>query len=111
MAFTVQQVIDRARVPLNDAAKTRYADSELTVYANDAYYMLRRYRPDFFLGQWKSLPDTLTTSDEFPSIDLMYMPSIADYVTARAEFKDDEAVIAQRAQTMLSLSIAGVRQV
>lgn len=111
MAFTVQQVIDRARVPLNDAAKSRYSDSELTVYANDAYYMLRRYRPDFFLGQWKTLPATLVAADQFPSIDLMYLPSIADYVTARAEFKDDEAVIAQRAQAMLSLAVAGVRQV
>lgn len=111
MAFTVQQVINRARVPLNDAAKTRYTDAEMAVYANDAYYMLRRYRSDLFLSKWKTLPDTLELTDEFPSVDIMYLPSIADYVTARAEFKDDEAVIAQRAQAMLSLAIAGVRQV
>lgn len=111
MAFTVQQVIDRARVPLNDAAKSRYGDPELIVYANDAYYMLRRYRPDFFLGMWSSLPSSLGSTDSFPSVDDMYLPSIADYVTARAEFKDDEAVIAQRAQAMLALAIAGVRQV
>lgn len=110
MAFTVQQVIDRARVPLNDAAKTRYSDSELTVYANDAYYMLRRYRSDIFLGMWASMPNSLGLSDEFPNVDTMYLPSIADYVTARAEFKDDEAVIAQRAQAMLAMAIAGVRQ-
>lgn len=111
MAFTVQQVIDRARVPLNDAAKTRYGDPELTMYANDAYYMLRRYRPDLFLGKWSTLPASLATQDEFPGVDTMYLPSVADYVTARAEFKDDEAVIAQRAQAMLALAIAGVRQV
>lgn len=111
MAFTVQQVIDRARIPLNDAAKARYSDPELTGYANDAYYMLRRYRPDFFLGKWTSLPAALVLVDEFPGVDLMYLPSIADYVTARAEFKDDEAVIAQRAQAMLAMAIAGVRQV
>lgn len=111
MAFTVQQVIDRARVPLNDAAKSRYTDSELTVYANDAYYMLRRYRPDFFLGKWSTLPASLSVSDQFPSVDTMYLPSIADYVTARAEFKDDEAVIAQRAQAMLAMAVGGVRQV
>ena len=110
MAFTVQQVIDRARVPLNDAAKTRYSDAEMTVYANDAYYLLRRYRSDLFLGQWTTLPSTLALDDEFPSVNIMYLPSIADYVTARAEFKDDEAVIAQRAQAMLAMAIAGVRQ-
>lgn len=110
MAFTVQQVINRARVPLNDAAKTRYSDAEMAVYANDAYYMLRRYRSDIFLGLWSALPDVLGLSDEFPAVNIMYLPSIADYVTARAEFKDDEAVIAQRAQAMLAMAIAGVRQ-
>jgi hypothetical protein len=111
MAFTVQQVIDRARVPLNDAAKSRYSDAELTVYANDAYYLLRRYRSDIFLGQWSALPESLGIDDEFPAVNIMYIPSISDYVTARAEFKDDEAVIAQRAQAMLAMAIAGVRQV
>lgn len=110
MAFTVQQVIDRARVPLNDAAKTRYSDAEMAVYANDAYYLLRRYRSDIFLGQWSNLPSALALTDAFPSVNIMYLPSIADYVTARAEFKDDEAVIAQRAQAMLAMAIAGVRQ-
>lgn len=110
MAFTVQQVIDRARIPLNDATKARYSDTELAGYANDAYYMLRRYRPDFFLGLWASLPASLAAGEEFPGVDLMYLPSISDYVTARAEFKDDEAVIAQRAQAMISMAIAGVRQ-
>lgn len=111
MAFTVQQVIDRARVPLNDAAKSRYSDAEMAVYANDAYYLLRRYRSDLFLGQWTTLPSSLALTDEFPSVDIMYLPSVADYVTARAEFKDDEAVIAQRAQAMLAMAISGVRQV
>lgn len=111
MAFTVQQVIDRARIPLNDAAKTRYADSEMAIYANDAYYLLRRYRSDLFLGQWTTLPASLALTDTFPSVNIMYLPSIADYVTARAEFKDDEAVIAQRAQAMLAMAISGVRQV
>ena len=111
MTFTVQQVIDRARIPLNDAAKSRYSDTELVGYANDAYYMLRRYRPDFFLGKWTTLPASLAVNEAFPGIDMMYLPSVADYVTARAEFKDDEAVIAQRAQAMLAMAIAGVRQV
>ena len=110
MPFTVQQVIDRARIPLNDADKTRYPDTELTVYANDAYYMLRRIRPDFFLGAWTSLPASLSAADNFPNIDIMYMPPIADYVTARAEFKDDEAVVNQRAQAMLGMALSGVRQ-
>lgn len=111
MAFTFQQVADRARLPLNDADKIRYPDSELLGYGVDAYLMLRRYRPDIFLSSYTSLTDysTLALEDDFPGADDMYLPIIADYVSARAEFKDDEHVIAERAQAFYGLFQAGIR--
>lgn len=113
MAFTFQQLADRARIPLNDADKVRYPDSELLIYGTDAYLMLRRYRPDVFLETYTALPDYsgLVLATSFPSVGDEYLPIIADYITARAEFKDDEHVVAERAQAFFQLFHAGVRGV
>lgn len=107
MSFTVQQVCDLARRPLQDASKTRYPDAELLDYATAAYLTLRRKRPDMFLGMWASLPSTLGMASAFPGAGDEYMPAIADYVTARAEFKDDENVVQQRAAGFYQLFEAG----
>jgi hypothetical protein len=109
MSYTVQQIVDKARIPLNDADKIRYSDAEMAGYTTDAYLQLRRYRPDFFLGRWTGLPSTLALTDTFPVAQDEYIPAIADYVAARAEFKDDEAVVQQRAQAFYQLFTVGVR--
>ena len=112
MSFTFQQLVDRARVPLNDSAKDRYTDAELLSYAIDAWLMLRRHRPDFFLTQWASFPavSSFVIGDTFPTaVGDEYLPVIADYVTARAEFKDDEHVVAERAQAFYALFTGGAR--
>lgn len=111
MAFTFQQIVDRARIPLNDSDKDRYSDSELLTYAQDAYLLVRRYRPDVLLSDWSSPTDysTLTLSSNFPYLDDAFLPAVADYVTARAEYKDDEHVLKERAQMFFSLFQAGVR--
>lgn len=109
MAFTFQQLIDRARIPLNDADKTRYPDAELLGYGVDAYLLLRRYRPDLFIGNWTlGSWSAYTVGTPFPNAPDEYLPIIADYVTARAEFKDDEHVVAERAQAFYQLFSAGV---
>jgi hypothetical protein len=111
MAFTFQQVADRARIPLNDSDKVRYPDSELLTHAVDAYLLLRRYRPDLFITSYTALPDfnTLTLTSPFPGADDHLLPAVADYVTARAEFKDDEHVLKERAQLFYQLFSAGTR--
>lgn len=110
MAFTFQQLANRARIPLNDADKIRYPDSELLGYGVDAFLLLRRYRPDLFLSNW-TLPDwsAIGLADAFPYAPDEYMPIIADYVSARAEFKDDEHVVAERAQAFYALFTTGAR--
>lgn len=110
MSFTFQNLVDRARLPLNDSAKTRYTDAELLSYAVDAFLMLRRYRPDLHIGDWTiDAWSGLALGSTFPNCPDEYLPIIADYVTARAEFKDDEHVVAERAQAFYSLASSGIR--
>lgn len=109
MSFTFQNVVDRARKPLNDSDKDRYTDAELLEYAVDAYLMLRRHRPDLFITQWSALPDysTRALGSTFPGAGDEYLPAIASYVTARAEMKDDEAIVQERAQLFYKLFSVG----
>lgn len=102
MAYTVQQLLDRARLPLNDPDKVRLTDTELLTYANDAFLRIRKKRPDLFLGMWNILPAELAVTAYFPVSD-EYMPIIADYITARAEMKDDEHIGDGRAAGFVKL--------
>lgn len=91
MATTMQQLLDRARTPLNDKSKTRWPDTTLLQYANDALRRLRIKRPDIFVGQFLSLPGEKAVGDTFPLGD-EYIEAVADYVRARAETHDTEPV-------------------
>ena len=102
MALTLQQVLDRARKPLNDRSKVRYPDADLLEYANDAVRELRRRRPDLFYGQYSSLPAELTSGQNLP-VDDEFLPAVCDYIRARAEFKDDEASMREKAATFFRL--------
>ena len=102
MAYTMQNVVDKALKPLNDASKTRWTDDDLLAYANDAVRVLRRERPDLFFGQYTSLPGDKTLAQDLP-VDDEYMTVVADYVTARAETIDDEEALAARAALFFQL--------
>lgn len=102
MAYTMQQVVDRARIPLNDADKARYSDTDLLGYANDAVLVLRAKRPDLFFGQFASLPGAKALGENLPLDDTLF-PAVCDYVTARAETRDDESVLEQRAVAFFAL--------
>jgi len=104
MAYTMQQLVDRARIPLNDADKDRYTDADLLGYAVDGLLIAVYKRPDLLIGNWtaSSTYTALVLGDSFPLPD-RYMPVLADYVTARAELVDDEHVDSQRATTLMSL--------
>lgn len=102
MAFTLQQVLDRARKPLNDSSKVRYPDADLLEYANDAVRELRRRRPDLFFGQYAALPGELTSGQNLP-VDDEFVSPVCDYIRARAEFKDDEASMREKAATFFKL--------
>jgi hypothetical protein len=103
MAFTYQDVVDLARVPLNDEDKARYADPTLLLLVNHAILTLANRRPDLFIGQFSSLPDgEADLSDTFP-LPAAYSMTLADYVTARAEMIDDEHANSGRAAAFMQL--------
>lgn len=102
MAYTMQQVLDRARIPVNDTDKVRYTDTNGLAYANDAIKVLRRERPDLFIGQFEALPGDKAVGENLP-VDDEYMPAVADYVSARWEFVDDEAAVEEKAVSFYSL--------
>jgi hypothetical protein len=108
MPYTAQQIVDDARVPLNDADKVRYSDALLLTYLNHAILLARKSRPDLFLGLWATLPADLTLVSEFP-VDDMYYPLFVDYVTGRAETLDDEHVESSRAMAFIQNFNLGLR--
>lgn len=107
MAYTMQVVLDRARVPLNDTDKVRYLDVDGLVYANDAVNVLKRERPDLFFGQFEALPGDKALGENLPVSD-EYVSAVVDYVSARWEFRDDEAAVQQKAVTFFGLFKAGL---
>ena len=110
MSFTIQQLVDRARVPLNDSDKDRYSDAQLLVFAQDAYLSIVRHRPDVFIGGYATLPlwSSLGLTTAFPSIGDEYMPIIADFITSRAEMLDDEFVNSGRAAQFMTMFGTGL---
>lgn len=102
MAFTVQQVIDRARFPLNDDDKVRATDAQCLPYVVDGVLILRKKRPDLFLDQWTTNYVGLALGDPVPVSDI-HLPLLADYVTARVEFRDDEFSENSRAAAFIAL--------
>lgn len=103
MAFTFQAVVDRARIPLNDTAKERWSDGDLLAYANDSIKILRKVRPDLFFGQFLALPGDKVLGDTLP-VDDEHFPSVCDYVTARAETRNDEFALKTRAELFFRLA-------
>ena len=104
MAYTMQTVINIARVPLNDAAKTRVTDATMLIYGRTAIQLLLSKRPDLFFGRFLALPDisALALGDAFP-VDDIIAPAVADYMTARAESGNDESIVEERAAMFYQL--------
>lgn len=107
MAYTMQNVVDQARIPLNDDDKTRNSDLDLLGYANSAISELKLKRPDLFFGMFLALPGKKNLADPFPIDDTIFQP-VCDYVTARAESKNDDSILEQRAAAYFSLFNGGI---
>ena len=86
---TYQDLVDLARIPLNDDDKVRYPDDVLLLFAHHAILYLLRRRPDLFIGLYAALPTEAELTSLFP-LGPEYLQVVADAVTARAEMTDDE---------------------
>ena len=93
---TCQSVIDRARVPLNDADKSRYPDATLLSYLCDGIAEAYTLRPDLRFGNYLTAPVTLfALTDTFP-LSAQHEVALQHYIVYRAENTDDENVNANR---------------
>lgn len=110
MAFTVQQVLDLARLPLNDALKVRYNDTVLLSYYNVGVLHLYEIRPDLQIGNFGSVYVPVVAaalSSAFPLSDRFALP-LADYIGGRAEMRDEDAATGGRGQALMKLFSEGV---
>lgn len=100
---TMQAVVDRARVPLNDDDGVRATDPQLLAYLIAGIEVLRNKRPDLFFGQFAALPgEALVIGSTFPLPDEL-IPALADYATARAQLRGDEEAVAAQAPVFFAL--------
>ena len=100
---TNQSVVDLARVTLNDAKKARYSDAILLGYLTSAVRRAYELRPDLRIGSYGTAEDVPSAlGGTFPIPD-RYIQTCADYISGRAELRDDDATTEARAQAMLAL--------
>jgi hypothetical protein len=98
----MQTVVDKARIPLNDADKDRYSDADLLGFVNAGIALAYKVRPDLAFGSYGTEFSELALGVTFP-LPYQFQQAIADYAAFRAETKDDEAVNGGRAVLMLQL--------
>lgn len=89
--MTLQEIVDLAREPLNDEDKDRYTDAQLLVHTIHGLLTAYRNRYDLFMGGATVPSTSMTLASTFP-LAPEFAQVIADYVTARAESRDDEHV-------------------
>jgi hypothetical protein len=100
---TAQQIVDLARLPLEDEDKVRYSDALLLSYLNFGLQHLKRVRADMFIGSLKTGHATLTLASVVPTPEEADQ-AIADYVTARAGMTDNTEEDAGRAAAFFKLA-------
>lgn len=106
MAKTLQNVITEVRQVLQDedSDNYRYPDADLVGYLNNAFYEIRRLRPDAYINTFRTALPHYTTSDlatEFP-LDLTFFQATVYFVAGNAELRDDEFTVDARAVTFLT---------
>lgn len=103
----MEQLIAKARDPLNDEARERWDDASLLGFAVDGLVTIRSTRPDLFIGNWSVSFSGLQTTDECPLND-HYALAVADYVTGRANLRDEDDADGGRAEAFLKLALARI---
>jgi hypothetical protein len=98
----MQNVVDRARSPLNDDAKVRHPDAKLLEYLIGGLELLRNKRPDLYFQAMATDLSALALGSTFPLTE-EYAPACQEYVTARAELRGSEADLEARAAMFFSL--------
>lgn len=102
MARLVSDAVDQARVILNDVDGTRYADADFYRYVNDAVVDARSLRPDLYVGSYGTpLTEVTALTDPIPLPD-QFFTALTYLIAGRAELRDDEFAVDNRAMTLMS---------
>lgn len=99
---TVQEVIDLARIDLNDKGKDRWKDEELLKRFNVCLTLIFDLRPDLRLGHFADDPVRFKLTDELPPSVRKYSQAIADFIIARANAKDQEDAEMSRSSVFMT---------
>lgn len=100
---TAQQIIDQARVPLNDDDKVRNSDAVMLGYLNFGLRRLKKARADMFIGSLATGHTDLVLGDAVPTPE-EYDQNLADWLSGRAHTKDDEEAANSRIELFFTLA-------
>ncbi len=101
---TIQDIIDIARVTLQDTDSTayRYSDPEMLDAANLGIKAIKRMRPDLFFGGYATPLSDLTAAGTYP-LAPEYEPALANYIVYWVSSRDEEYTSDGRAPAFYSL--------
>lgn len=100
----IQEVVNIARLDLNDEDKTRHADTQLLRHVQSFVQQAKFSRPDLFLGFFENTSNyNLVLSEKFPMSD-RYVRPCADYVIGRAMMNNTEENAIAIANNYLALA-------
>ncbi|MDE1545935.1 hypothetical protein PTW32_10935 [Dechloromonas agitata] len=99
---TMQDVVDLARIDLNDNDKTRIDDSALLSSANAAIREAYQVRPDLRLGSYATPVADKAIGDTFPLGD-DYKRLVADFIIGRSFAIDSEVADLNRVPAYLQI--------
>jgi len=101
---TVGQYLEEARRLLQDErVPYRYPDEDLVDALNIGLLEARRLRADLFLPLFEVPwidPASITMATPI-TMDPMYRPSLVYYIVGRAQLRDDEPTVDQRASALM----------
>ena len=99
---TNQTVVDRARTGMVDTYKRRVTDANMLDWLKDFILWLYNTRPDWFVGQFSSIPTISALGGTYPLEDRT-IPMAELYLIARAEYPDNQNVATERVSASLNL--------
>ena len=106
MAKTIQDIIDEARILIQDTEVGSYRNSneDLMRWFNNGVLEIRRLRPDIFINLYDVDVPTYTTdnlTDNYP-YDEQTTTALAYFIAGNNEMKDDEHVETGRAVALVN---------
>lgn len=102
-ARLIQDAINEVRDILQDtdAANYRYSDASLVRYLNNAFYEVKRLRPDMFVLGDEIPVFTAVQFDQPYPLPAATFQGVVYFIAGSAELRDDEFAVEGRAMTLL----------